>query len=57
MEELLQELKLNFECTQRTIVAGATFHWLSENVWSIVMVGLKSSSANATQRQVDKVWK
>jgi 1,2-phenylacetyl-CoA epoxidase catalytic subunit len=57
MEELLQELGLSFECTQRSIVAGATFHWLNEKAWSIAMVGLGSNSKKATQRQVAKVWK
>jgi hypothetical protein len=54
MEELIQELRLSFECTQRAIVAGATFCWLSEDAWSIVMMGLRSNSKNAIQRQADK---
>ncbi len=57
MEELFQELGLSFECTQRAIVVGATFHWLNGNVWSVAMVGSWSSNKNVIQKEDDKVWK
>jgi hypothetical protein len=57
MEELPQELKLSFECTQRMIVTWATFCWLNENAWFVTMVGLGSSSKKDTQRQANRVWK
>ncbi len=57
MEELPQQLKLSFECTQRVIVTGARFCWLNENAWFVAMVGLGSSSKKDTQRQANRVWK
>jgi len=57
MEELLQELGLSFECTQRLIDVGAIFHWLNENVWFVAMVGSRSSNKKATQKQANRVWK
>jgi hypothetical protein len=54
---VVSRIGLSFECTQRVIVAGAKFHWLSENAWFVAIVGLGFSSKNAIQRQVDRVWK